>query len=167
MTRSIIVAMARDRVIGDRGRIPWHVPADLAQFKRRTMGKPLVVGRKTWESIGRPLPGRQMIVITRQSDYPLPDGVARAASLAQALQLAAATGADEAFLAGGAEIYRAALEADLVDRMYVTTIDGTFAGDVHFPDIDLGRWRLVDAADYAADERNPQPFRVATYERAR
>ncbi|HEX9023948.1 MAG TPA: dihydrofolate reductase [Geobacteraceae bacterium] len=130
MTISIIAAMAENRVIGRDGAVPWRVPEDLRHFRDVTMGHPIIMGRKTFEQIGRPLPGRMNIVLTRQPDYEAP-GCRVCHSLADAL--AACAGADEVFICGGGEVYRQTIS--LADRIYLTIIDGEFAGNTLFPDI--------------------------------
>lgn len=157
---SIIVAMARNRVIGAKGAMPWHLPEELKRFKQLTMGHPLIMGRRTWESIGRPLPGRTMIVVTRQPDYRAP-GALVVHSLDEAL---AAAGDDpEIFVIGGEEIFRAALPR--ADRLYLTTVEADVPGDTFMPEIDWAAWREIDAREHPADGRNPFAFRSATYER--
>ena len=133
---NLIVAWARDRVIGRAGTLPWHLPEDLRHFKRITLGHPIVMGRRTWESIGRPLPGRRSIVVTRNPHWSAP-GCERAGSLAQALALCA--GAGEAFVIGGAGLFAEALP--LAQRLFLTQIDADFEGDTRFPPVDLAAWR--------------------------
>ncbi len=157
---SLIVAVARNGVIGREGDLPWHLPADLKRFKGLTMGHHLVMGRKTWEEVGRPLPGRVMVVVTRDPRY-RPEGAIAVNSLEQALQVA--QGDDEVFIAGGGEIYRQALP--LVDRMYVTRIHAEVAGDTTFPEVDLTAWRLVERAHREADEKHEYPFTFEVYDR--
>jgi dihydrofolate reductase len=151
MKVSIIVAMAANRVIGRDGDLPWKLPADLKRFKRLTMGHHLIVGRKTWESIGRPLPGRHMVVVTRRDDY-APEGVQVAGSVEAAIEVARAAGDDEAFIGGGAAIYREALER--ADRLYVTRIHEAVAGDTLFPEVDESAWESVEHEIFPADEKN-------------
>jgi len=127
---SIIAAVASNGVIGREGRIPWHLPADLRRFREITSGHAVIMGRKTYESIGRPLPDRLNIVVSRQAGFG-PTGVAVAGSLQEALAMAA--GEDEVFICGGGEIYCQALP--LADRIYMTLLDRPFDGDVFFPDI--------------------------------
>ncbi|MCG9053226.1 dihydrofolate reductase [Laribacter hongkongensis] len=136
---ALIAARARNGVIGLDNRMPWHLPEDLAYFKRVTLGKPVVMGRKTFESIGRPLPGRLNIVVTRNPGWQAA-GVQVAHSLDAALALAAATAPEEIMLIGGAELYRQALPQ--ADVLYLTEIDAEFAGDAFFPEVDLARWRI-------------------------
>ena len=136
---ALIAARARNGVIGLDNRMPWHLPEDLAYFKRVTLGKPVVMGRKTFESIGRPLPGRLNIVVTRNPGWQAA-GVQVAHSLDAALVLAAAAVPEEIMLIGGAELYRLALPQ--ADVLYLTEIDAEFAGDAFFPEVDLARWRI-------------------------
>jgi dihydrofolate reductase len=161
MTVSIIVAMTADRVIGRDNGLPWRLPADLRRFKRLTLGHHLVVGRKTWESIGRPLPGRTMVVITRRRDYRA-EGATVAHSVDDALAVARAAGDDEIFVGGGAEIYRETLER--ADRLYLTLVHTTVDGDAFFPEHDLERWTEVGREERAADARNPLAVSFITYE---
>ncbi|ABB33165.1 Dihydrofolate reductase [Geobacter metallireducens RCH3] len=130
MIVTIIAAMAGNRVIGKEGAMPWHLPDDLARFKAITMGHPVVMGRKTFESIGRPLPGRLNIVLTRQAGY-APSGVTVARTLAEALILAGTAG--EVFICGGGEVYREALP--LADRIHLTVIHRAYGGDTTFPEL--------------------------------
>jgi len=135
---TLIVARARNGVIGRDGRLPWRIAGELAHFKRTTMGHPILMGRKTWESIGRPLPGRRNVVVTRNAHY-VAAGAEIAPSLAQALALCADS--DEVFVIGGAELYAQALP--LAARAIVTEIDADFDGDRHFPALDPANWREV------------------------
>jgi dihydrofolate reductase len=159
---SIIVAMARNRVIGAHGAIPWHLPDELKQFRRLTMDHHIIMGRKTWESIGRPLPGRTSVIVTRQRGYRAPDAVV-ASSLGDAIR---ACGNDsEIFVIGGAELYQQALP--LADRLYLTTVDAEIPGDTTMPEFDASDWRAVDATSHPADARHPYPFRCTVLERNR
>lgn len=160
-TISIIVAMAKNRVIGKRGAIPWYLPADLARFKRLTMRHPIIMGRKTHESIGRALPGRQNIVITRQEGYQA-KGCDVVHSLEEALERAEG---DEVFVIGGAEIYREALP--LAKRIYLTGVDAELPGDVYFPEFDRRAWREVERVPGVMDEKNPYPHTFFTLERSK
>jgi dihydrofolate reductase len=150
---SLIVAVAKNGVIGRAGGLPWHLATDLARFKRLTMGHHLIVGRRTWESIGRALPGRRMVVVTRAPErLALPAGVPAAPSLEAALELARAAGDDEAFVAGGAALYVAAVP--LADRVYLTRVLAPVEGDAFFPEVDLVRWREVAREEVPAGERD-------------
>jgi dihydrofolate reductase len=133
---SLIVARARNGVIGRDGGLPWKIPGELAHFKRTTMGHPIVMGRKTWESLGRPLPGRRNIVVTRNAQYTAA-GAEVVASLPAALALCADV--DEVFVIGGAELYAQALP--LAQRAIVTEIDADFDGDAYFPALDARQWQ--------------------------
>lgn len=135
----IVAAVGRNGVIGVDGRLPWRISDDLARFKQLTMGHALVMGRATFESIGRPLPGRSTIVLTRQPDWSH-DGVEVADSLEQALALAAGRGQD-VFIAGGAAVYRSAL--DVADGMELTEVEAEPEGDTWFPQVDWSQWREV------------------------
>jgi dihydrofolate reductase len=157
---SLIVAMSRNRVIGRGNAIPWRIPAELARFKQLTMGHHIVMGRKTWESIGRLLPGRTTIIVTRNPDLRVP-GALIAGSLPQALQLAA--GDDEIFVIGGAEIFRLALP--LAQRIYLTTVGIDVDGDTFMPPIDPAAWRCVASEPHAADATNPLAWVLEIYDR--
>ncbi len=166
MTVSLIAAVAKNRVIGRSGKIPWRLPADMAYFKRVTMGRALIMGRKTLEAIGRPLPGRTNIVLTRNAAYARP-GVIVARSAGEALEKArAADGADaEVFVIGGAEVY--ALFFDSADRLYITEIDAEFQGDELFPEIDECEWRRIRTTPSAPDGAHSFAFGFSIYERIR
>ena len=145
---SLIVAVAGEqRVIGCDGQMPWHLPADLAWFKRNTLGKPIIMGRKTWDSIGRPLPGRHNIVVTRQANWQAA-GASRADSVAAALALAGEV--PRVFVIGGAELYAQALP--LADALYLTEIDAAFAGDAYFPAFDPSLWTLTQRDSHTHPE---------------
>jgi dihydrofolate reductase len=135
----IVAAVGRNGVIGVDGRLPWKIPRDLARFKELTMGQALVMGRATFESIGRPLPGRDNIVLTRRPDWSH-EGVDVAGSLADGLEIAASRGKD-VFVAGGAEVYRCAL--DVAERLELTEVDAEPDGDTWFPVVDWSQWREV------------------------
>lgn len=170
MSLSLIVALARNHTIGIDNKLPWYLPNDLKYFKQVTMGKTIIMGRKTYESIGKPLPGRTNIVITRQADYVPPnanDSVKVVASLpaAQALaeQLGLINGQDEAMIIGGAEIYTQALP--LVDRMYLTEVHAEVDGDAFFPEFDRSQWQEVVREDFAAEGGNPYDYSFVVYQR--
>ena len=157
---SLIAAMARNRVIGADGRIPWHLPEELKRFKHLTLGHHLIMGRKTWESVGRALPGRTSVIVTRQRGYRAP-GAKVVHSLDEAI--AACGSDDEIFVIGGAELYSQSLP--LAGRLYLTTVDAEVAGDTFMPEITAGEWRDVSTEEFAADERHRHSFRCVTYER--
>ncbi len=140
MTVSIIVACSRNNVIGRDNALPWHLSEDLRHFRQTTMGKPMIMGRKTFDAIGRPLPGRTTLVVTRQRDWRR-EGVVVCASLAQALAEARrhlAADSDEIIIAGGEEIYRQSL--DLADQVYLTRVEMEVEGDAFFPELDGADW---------------------------
>lgn len=139
MIISIIAAVSENGVIGRDGKVPWNLPADLKLFKRLTMGHYLIVGRKTWESIGSPLPGRTMIVLTRQSGYKA-EGCLTASSLTEAIEIAQAAREDEVFIGGGSVIYEYALP--LADRMYLSQVHARVRGDAFFPEYQDKDWKL-------------------------
>jgi dihydrofolate reductase len=157
---SLIVAMDRNRVIGTRGRLPWHIPEDLKRFRRLTLGHHVVMGRKTWESIGRALPGRTNIVVTRDRSFAA-EGVLVAHSLEAALALA--VGDAEVFVIGGGELYAQALP--LADRLYVTEVHGDFAGDTRFPEPPAGAWREVSREHRAQAGAGYSGFEYVVLER--
>ncbi|TDI33405.1 MAG: dihydrofolate reductase [Acidobacteria bacterium] len=160
MRISLIAAVAAGGVMGRDNDLPWRLPADLAHFKRLTMGHHLIMGRRTFASIGRALPGRTTVVLSHgQPD--LPTGVLLAPSLDAALALCA--GDDEVFLAGGAAVFRAGLAR--ADRVYLTRLHATFQGDVHFPPFEESAWDLVDRKDHPADEKNPCAYSFLIYDR--
>ncbi len=152
--------MARNGVIGKNNTLPWRLPADLRYFRQLTTGHPIIMGRKNYEDIGKPLPGRTNIVVTRQGAYTAP-GCIVVNSIEQALMAAAA--ADEVFVIGGADIYRQTLNA--ADRLYITEIDADIDGDTFFPEFDRSRWREVRRERHAADELNPYPYSFVLLER--
>jgi dihydrofolate reductase len=161
---TLVVAVADNGVIGARGGMPWHLPADLQHFKRLTYGKPVLMGRLTWDSIGKPLPGRRNLVLTTDPEWRA-EGAERVASLDQALALAEGDGAGELMVIGGAAVYRLALPA--ARRIYLTRIHATPAGDTFFPAIEAGDWEEVACRERPADERNPFDLTFLTLERSR
>ena len=157
---SIIVAMARNRVIGADNAIPWHLPAELRMFKAITMGHHIIMGRNTWESIGRLLPGRTTVIVTRTPGYAVP-GAIIAGSLEAAL--AACRNDSEAFVIGGAQLYAAALP--VADRLYLTRVDADVAGDTRMPPFDLAQWREHSTQAFSADDKNPYDYKLTIYDR--
>lgn len=156
---SMIVAMAENRAIGRDNQLPWHLPADLKHFKAVTMGKPMLMGRKTFESIGRPLPGRRTIVITRDAAWRA-EGVETAPSIDAALEMAST--AEEVMIVGGAQIYAQAIEK--ADRLYVTEVATAADGDAFFPEIDTAIWFEVARDSHAAEGAGPA-YAFVTYQR--
>lgn len=160
MLVSIIAAMDRNRLIGNKNQLPWHLPADLAHFKKVTMGKPIIMGRKTYDSIGRSLPGRTNIVLTRDADFHA-DGVVVAYNLQQAFEYAG--GSDEVMIIGGSSIYELALPQ--ADRLYLTYVEAAYQGDAWFPGFELGQWCVVASEEHGADQKNACDYSFVTYQR--
>ena len=162
VTISLVCAMDENRLIGKDNALPWRMPADLAFFKKTTMGKPILMGRKTWESIGRPLPGRQNIVISRDSAYTA-DGCDTASGIEGALHLV--KNHDEAMLIGGANLYSQVL--DIADILYITEIHHQFEGDTWFPEIDFQIWKEDWRENHKRDEKNLHDYSFVKYVRAK
>ncbi|WP_406666032.1 type 3 dihydrofolate reductase [Gallaecimonas sp. GXIMD1310] len=163
MQLALIAAMAEDRIIGRDNTMPWHLPADLKHFKAVTLGKPVLMGRKTFESIGRPLPGRRNLVITRQRQFH-PEGVEVFSSLSAAL--ASCQDAAEVMVIGGGQIYTEALP--LADRLYLTFIAAKITGDTRFPDWqEYGSWKKTEENRLPADKANGYALHFVTFERDR
>ena len=162
MKRSLVVAVARNGVIGRDNRLPWKLPADLAYFKRVTMGNPVVMGRRTWESIGKPLPGRRNIVVTSDASYQAPG-----ATVVNTLDAAweAAGDAAEVSVIGGRRIFEETLP--IADRIHYTEVEAEVEGDTYFPPFDRGEWRETEVERHGADERHDHPFRIVVLDRAR
>ena len=158
---SIVVAADERNAIGLGGGLPWHLPEDLRRFKALTLGKPVVMGRRTWESIGRPLPGRHNIVMTCRPDF-APAGATVVASFDEALESAA--GAPEVCVIGGAELFRLALP--VADALHLTRVHAVVEADTFFPEIDTSRWREVAREDRPADERHAHGFSFIELRRA-
>jgi len=155
MIVSMIVAMDERRGIGLKNRLPWRLPADLKRFKELTMGHHLIMGRKTYESIGRGLPGRTMVVITRNPSF-IGDGVLLAHSVEQAIEIAKNRGDIEAFIIGGGEIFTQALP--VTDRIYLTQVHAVVEADTYFPELPLNQWVENESAIHPADEKHPYAF---------
>ena len=155
MIRSIVVAVARNGVIGRDNQLPWKLPKDLAYFKRVTMGHPVVMGRRTWQSIGKALPGRLNIVVTRNPSLEAP-GATVVASLDEAWK--AAGDAAEVSIIGGTSIFRETLP--IADRIHLTEVEADVEGDTFFPEFDRGEWVEQEVERHPADERHEYPFRI-------
>lgn len=163
MRISLIVAMAKNRVIGNKNKMPWHLPADFTYFKKVTIGHPVIMGRKTFESISRPLPGRRNIVISRNAAFRA-DGVEVVTSLAAAINACDSQyTSQEAFVIGGATLYIEALPH--ADRIFVTEVDASPEGDTFFPMLDTKQWREVARERYEADEKNAHAMEFTVLER--
>jgi dihydrofolate reductase len=160
--RSLVVAMARNRVIGRNNALPWRLPADLAHFKKVTMGHPIVMGRRTHESIGRALPGRKSIVVTRNRSYLAP-GCTVVPSLEEAWK--AAGDADEICVIGGTSLFEETLP--IVDMIHLTEVQADVEGDTYFPEFDRGEWHETEIARHGPDERHAYALRILELERKR
>jgi dihydrofolate reductase len=163
MKLALVVAVAENGVIGRAGGLPWRLSTDLKRFKSITMGKPVIMGRKTWESIGKPLPGRLNLVVTRDPDYRA-EGARTTSSLDEALAVAQReTEAEEVCIIGGGEIFGEAMER--ADRLHVTYVQAEVEGDAYFPPIDEAAWEAVSSEDVPAGEKDVHPTRYVVYER--
>ena len=160
MRIALIAAMAENRVIGHANQLPWRLPADLKHFKQLTLNKPVIMGRNTFESIGRPLPERSNIVVTRDRDYRA-EGCRVVHSIEQAVR--AAAGHEEAMVIGGAELYRQMLER--AERLYLTLVKAEVEGDALFPELESGQWRETAREAHRADDRNEYDYDFVTLER--
>jgi len=156
---SMIWAMGKDNALGCKNRMPWYLPADFAYFKKVTLGKPVIMGRKTFESIGKPLPGRKNIIITRNQEFKC-EGCTVVDSIEKAKEYSVDV---EAFVIGGAEIYKAFLP--WADKLYVTLIDEKFEADVYFPQIDYSQWELISSEPGPKDDKNPYDYKFLVYKR--
>ena len=173
MRLAMIVAAAENNTIGAENQLPWHLPEDLKYFKRVTMGKPIVMGRKTYESIGRPLPGRPNIVITRNSDWKVADKHAETvtvvdsvdAAIAAAEDLALINACDEVMVIGGAEIYKNLFSR--ADRLYLTRVHADVEGMRIFSQVDSQQWQLLGEETFKADKTNPYDYSFQVLERAK
>ncbi len=161
MALSLIWAMADNRVIGIENRLPWKLPADMKWFRQNTLGKPIVMGRLTFESFGaKPLPGRRNIIVSRNPNYSA-DGIEVYSSLEDAVR--ATAGVEETMIIGGASLYTQALP--LAQRLYMTLVHGRIKGDASFPDFDLGQWTQIQRQDFQADEKNNHPYSFVILEK--
>jgi dihydrofolate reductase len=156
---SLVIALSKNRVIGKDNQLPWHLPADLAHFKQVTMGHVIVMGRKTHEAIGRPLPGRTNVIITRDPSYRA-EGCIIAHSAEEVLQRFSGEPID---IIGGAQIIE--LFLPVIDTMHLTLIDAIFAGDTYFPELDMSEWELVSRKKGKKDEGNPYDYYFLTYKK--
>lgn len=163
---SLIAAVGSNGVIGKDGDMPWRIPSDFAWFKRTTMGKPMIMGRKQFETFPKPLAGRPHIVVTRQTEY-APEGVAIVhdldAAYSLASRLAQAAGVDEIMVIGGGDIYAQAMAR--ADRLYISHVELSPDGDVHFPAIDPEIWAVADLPEVTPSDRDAAPYRIKVYER--
>lgn len=168
MTVSAIVAVAENGVIGRDNDLIWYLPLDLQYFKRKTQDHVVIMGRKNYESIPekfRPLPNRTNIVLTQNKSYSVPGGVHVVHTLEQALKIAHELNDPEPFVIGGGQIYQLALDAGVVDRLYITWVHHAFDGDAFFPELDMDSWELTSSERHETDARHPYPFTFAIYEK--
>lgn len=160
MNLTLIAAMAQNRVIGNNNELIWHLPADLKRFKALTSGHHIIMGRKTFESVGRPLPNRINIIVSRQKDYKV-KGCLVVNSLEEAIEKASRD--DQPFIVGGADIYKQSLQ--FANSIELTLIDSEYEGDSHFPEINPENWKLVSEETYPSDEKNKHNMRFQKYEK--
>ena len=162
MVLSLLVAASENNVIGKNNQLPWHLPSDLKYFKNQTWGMPIIMGRKSFESVGKPLRGRKSIVITRNADWKF-EGVETVHSITDAIDKAKEYGAKEIFVIGGGEIFKSALPE--ANRIYLTRIHHSFEGDAFFPELNKLEWQLVKEQFCAPDEKNEWPHTFEVWER--
>lgn len=162
MIVSAIFAVSENNVIGKGNDLPWRMPADLKHFKNITMGHPVIMGRKSFDSIGRPLPGRHNIVVTRDRNFRA-EGVSVVHSLREAVEIAGADRPEEVFIIGGAQIYKKAFP--YCDRLYMTRIHTETEGDVFLPEVDFSAWKLISEEKHLPDEKNIHDYTFRIYER--
>lgn len=162
MTLSIIVAASENNVIGINNHLPWHLPIDMKYFKDTTMGKPIVMGRKSFEELGRVLPGRPNIMITRRADYKA-EGLYVVPSLEAGIEKAKTFGTEEIFITGGGEIFKLALP--IIDRLYLTRVHAEVSGDTYFPEFDPRGWKLVKNERHEKDEKHAYALTFQVWER--
>jgi len=164
MTLALIVAAAENNAIGTHNELPWHLPEDLKFFKRTTLGKPVLMGRKTYKSLGKPLPGRLNIVISRNTDLKVPEGVLLYSNLNDAIERIEQENCDEAFVIGGGQIFAEALPE--IERMYITRVHTTIPhADAFFTTVDHSHWKLVWEEPHKADDKHNYDFTFQRYER--
>jgi len=162
MIISAIVAMSQNHVIGKDNKIPWHLPADLKYFKKTTLNHHIILGRKCYESIGRPLPKRTNIIVTRNKEYEA-EGCIIVGSVQEALEYSRSRKQSEVFIAGGGQIYEQS--AELWDKLYLTEVETEVEGDIHFPKLLDEQWIMISEKSYVADETNPYNYTFKVYER--
>jgi len=162
VTISLIAAVSENSVIGKDNQLPWHLPTDMKYFKNITWGMPVIMGRKSFEALGKPLRGRRNIVITRNRNW-RSDGVTAVQTIDQAVNLATQTDAKEIYIIGGGEIFNAAMPS--ADRIYLTLVHGSFEGDAFFPEIKQEEWKLTSNRDCDADEKNAYALSFQVWER--
>jgi len=164
MLISAIVAKAKNNVIGKDNDIPWYLPADLKYFKRVTTGHHIIMGRKVYQSIGKPLPKRTNVIVTRNPFF-IVSNCFIANSIEEGISIAQENGDDEVMIIGGGEIYKQTM--DLWDKLYITEVDAVVAGDIYFPEMDLDQWALVSKEDHQKDSKNQYNYSFQVYDRKR
>ena len=168
MIVSMIAAVAKNRVIGKNNQLIWNLPKDMKFFMDSTMGKYIITGRKNYESIPekyRPLKNRTNIIVTRNHNY-LAEGCTVVNSISDGINLARENGEEECFIIGGGQIYQQALEGNMVDKLYITHVDGEFEGDTFFPEVDYNNWKSTLVMSNEADQKNPLDFSIIIYEKS-
>ena len=168
MIVSMIAAVAKNRVIGKNNQLIWNLPKDMKFFMDSTMGKYIITGRKNYESIPekyRPLKNRTNIIVTRNHNY-IAQGCTVVNSISDGINLARENGEEECFIIGGGQIYQQALEGNMVDKLYITHVDGEFEGDTFFPEVDYNNWKSTLVMSNEADQKNPLDFSVIIYEKS-
>lgn len=163
MTISIIVAQDQKGGIGKDNQLPWHLPADLKHFKKITTGHHMLMGRKTFDSIGKPLPNRVSIVLTRNQKLELPNGVLKVSNIEEGIQLAKDAGEEELFIIGGGQLYKSSLE--IVDKIYLTKVDVEVGADTYFPELSNNEWETIEKQVFEADEKNKYSYQFITLQR--
>ncbi|MFN3801210.1 dihydrofolate reductase [Belliella pelovolcani] len=163
MKISLIVAKAKNNVIGKDNQLIWRLSSDLKLFKKHTTGHHIIMGRKTYESMGKPLPNRTSIVISRNKDFKIPEGHHLVNSLEEAIQLGISRNLDQVFIIGGAQIYKDAIQ--FCDEMLITEVDAEPDGDVFFPEFDSKAWKIVQSEQFSKDEKNEYDFKFVIYKR--
>lgn len=164
MTISLIVAASENNAIGKNNQLLWHLPNDLKFFKNTTWGFPVIMGRKTFEAVNKPLPGRTNIVITRKTDWKAP-GVIAVSNLTEAIKNAAATNSKQGFIIGGGEIYKQSM--DIADIIYITRVHAQLEGDTFFPVIDESKWQLTSNQDFVADEKHALSYSFQIWKKSK
>ena len=159
---TIIAAIGLNNALGKNNDLIWHLPSDLKRFKKTTTGYPIIMGRKTFESIGRPLPNRTNVIVTRNSDYQQ-EGCETVNGLKEAIDLV--SNQENAFIIGGAQIYKQAIEEKLADELDITLVQEKFEADVYFPEFDKLDWKLVSREDFQKDEKNPHDYSFLKFKR--
>ena len=166
MIKSLIVAHSENRVIGKDNGMCWHLPREFKHFKKETLGCPIIMGRKNFESLPmKPLPKRKNIIVSRNKDYSVLEGCALFHSIEEAIADAEKENTEKLFIIGGGQIYKEAIEKDLLDEMIITTVHEEFEGDAFFPEFDLSKWTIWQDEYYPKDDKNPYNYTIRWYKR--